>query len=416
MTDTSVLAEANRVAIERVLKSDPWLVGVRPAGQVVPGLAANEILHAAPPTTWAGMCELLRGGVIGAALFEGLASSRDEAADKLASGEITIAAAQDKSAMAGGVGTIPASLPVMVIEDRANGNRAFHFLMEGFGKTLVLGMYDDEVAASLAWFRDELGPALDAAITELGGIDCRTLMAEALRRGDELHNRNAAATSMLAEQLALGFARASVERATQERAFGLMRENTQFFVPVSLAAARLALDAADGVEGSSLLTACGANGTEAGIRVSGLPGEWFTGPAEVPSGILLEGFEPSDAGPACGDSFLVECWALGGSVLAAAPALWPLVGVDARRAHEIAESMATITLSEHPAYRVPALGDAGAPTGVDVLKVAESGVTPVVDIVMVHPEPGRGVIGFGLTQPPLACFEQAAEAFAARYG
>lgn len=416
MTDTSVLAEANRVAIERVLKSDPWLVGVRPAGQVVPGLAANEILHAAPPTTWAGMCELLRGGVIGAALFEGLASSRDEAADKLASGEITIAAAQDKSAMAGGVGTIPASLPVMVIEDRANGNRAFHFLMEGFGKTLVLGMYDDEVAASLAWFRDELGPALDAAITELGGIDCRTLMAEALRRGDELHNRNAAATSMLAEQLALGFARASVERATQERAFGLMRENTQFFVPVSLAAARLALDAADGVEGSSLLTACGANGTEAGIRVSGLPGEWFTGPAEVPSGILLEGFEPSDAGPACGDSFLVECWALGGSVLAAAPALWPLVGVDARRAHEIAESMATITLSEHHAYRVPALGDAGAPTGVDVLKVAESGVTPVVDIVMVHPEPGRGVIGFGLTQPPLACFEQAAEAFAARYG
>ena len=186
-------------------------------------------------------------------------------------------------------------------------------------------------------------------------------MAEALRRGDELHNRNAAATSMLAEQLALGFARASVERATQERAFGLMRENTQFFVPVSLAAARLALDAADGVEGSSLLTACGANGTEAGIRVSGLPGEWFTGPAEVPSGILLEGFEPSDAGPACGDSFLVECWALGGSVLAAAPALWPLVGVDARRAPRSPSPWPRSRSSEHPAYRVPALGDAGAP-------------------------------------------------------
>lgn len=416
MVDTTAVAEANSAAIERVLASEPWLVGVRPAGEVVPGLAANEILHAAPPTTWEEMCDLLRGGVIGAALFEGLAESRDDAAAKLASGAITIAAAQDSTAMAGGAGTIPSSLPVMVLEDRAHGNRASHFLMEGFGKTLVLGMYDAEVAERLAWFRDELGPAMDAAIVELGGIECRELMAEALYRGDELHNRNAAATSMLAERLALGFVRAGVDATTQERAFALMRENPQFFVPVPLAAARLALDAADGIEGSSLLTACGANGTEAGIRVSGLPGEWYTAPAEVPSGVLFEGFVPEDAGPSCGDSLLVECWALGASVLAAAPALWPLVGADAEHAREIMEATRAVTLAEHPNYRVPALGDAGAPTGVDVLAVAESGIRPVVDIVMVHPSPGRGAIGFGLTQPPLACFEQAAAAFAARYG
>ena len=318
--------------------------------------------------------------------------------------------------MAGGVGSIPASLPVMVLEDRANGNRAFHFLMEGFGRTLVLGMYDDEVEERLGWFRDELGPALDAAIGALGGIDCRALMAEALRRGDELHNRNSAATSMFAESLAVGFGSAGVARATQERTFALMRENSQFFVPVPLAAAKLALDAADGIEGSSLLVGCGANGRDCGIKVAGLSGEWFTAPAEVPEGVLFDGFGDGDAGPSCGDSLLVECYGLGATVLLAAPAFWATVGVDQARARRITEAAATIALGTHSDYRVAALEDRGAPIGVDVRRVLQTGTRPTIDIVMVHPEPGRGVVGFGLTQPPMECFEAAVAAFDARYG
>ena len=248
---TRVVEEANRRAIERVLASDPWLVGVRPAREVVRGLAPNMILHAAPPTTWDEMCDLLRGGMIGAALFEGLATTPEEAKAKARSGELAFAAAQDYRAMAGGVGSITASLPVMVLEDRATGERSCHFLMEGFGKTLVLGMYDDEVLERLRWFRDELGPALDRALQAIGGIALRPFIAEALRRGDELHNRNAAATSMFAERLAPGFARAGVPLALQERAFALMAGNPQFFVPASLAVCRLAMNAAAGVEGSS---------------------------------------------------------------------------------------------------------------------------------------------------------------------
>lgn len=414
--DERAVAAANAEAIERVLASEPWLVAVKPAGEVVPGLGANQVLHAAPPAPWDELSPLIRSGVVGAALFEGLASTRDEAEQKAAAGAITVGAAQDHSAMAGGVGSIPASLPVMVLEDRASGNRAYHFLMEGFGRTLVLGMYDDEVEERLTWFRDELGPALDAALSELGGIDCRSLMAEALRRGDELHNRNSAATSMLAERIALGFAKAAVPVIIQERAFALMRENTQFFVPVPLAAAKLALDAADGVEGSSLLVACGANGSDCGIRVAGLPDEWFTAPAEVPEGVFLEGFGTADAGPSCGDSLLVECYGLGATVLPAAPAFWPTVGADEARARRITDDAAAIALGEHLDYRVPALDDRGAPIGVDVRAVVTSGIRPTIDIVMVHPEPGRGVVGFGLTQPPMACFDAAVEAFEARYG
>ncbi len=396
------VAEANREAIEPVLASEPWLVGVRPAGEVVPGMRRNLILHAAPPASFEELPPMLRAGLLGAAQLEGIEPSA-----------IELGAAQDHAAMAGGAGSITWSTPVVVIEDRASGRRAFHFLMEGFGRALILGMYDEEVAARLEWLRDELAPALDAALAALGGIDCRELMAEALRRGDELHNRNAAATSMLAERIAPAL---DAGPEARRRIFDFLRGNPQFFVAASMAATRLALDAGHGVEGSSLLTAVGANGRDCGIKVSGLGDRWFVAPAEVPEGVFVDGFGPEDAGPGCGDSLLVECAGLGASVLPAAPALWPLVGADEARARRIYDETARIALGEHPQYRVPALGDRGAPTGIDVLRVLETGIRPVIDIVMLHREPGRGMIGFGLTSPPASCFEQAGAAFSERYG
>jgi hypothetical protein len=238
-------------------------------------------------------------------------------------------------------------------------------------------------------------------------------MAEALRRGDELHNRNAAATSMLAELLA-----PAVDGPTdaKRRIFDFLRGNSQFFVAVSLAASRLALDAGHGIEGSSLVTAVGANGRDCGVKVSGLGDRWFVAPAEIPEGVFLDGFGLDDAGPSCGDSLLVECAGLGATLLAASPALWPLVGADEQRARRIFDETIEIALGEHSDYRVPLLGDRGAPTGIDLLRVLHTGYRPTIDIVMVHREPGRGMIGFGLTSPPTACFEQAGAAFAERYG
>jgi len=408
--------DANRRAIAGVLACEPWLVGVKPAGEVVPGLERDTILHAAPPGRWEEQSDVLRSGLVGAALFEGLAASREEAEARLASGEILLGAAQDHASMAGGAGAITASTPVVVLENRTSGNRAFHFLMEGFGRTLILGMYGDDVFERLRWIRDELAPALDRALEAVGGIDCDAIVTEALRRGDELHNRNAAATSMLAERLAPGLSSAGVSADVQGRVFKFLRGNPQFFVAVSLAASRLMLDAGHGIEGSSLVTAVGANGRSCGIKVSGLGEQWFTAPAEVPEGVMLEGFGRADAGPGCGDSLLVECAGLGATVLPAAPALWPLVGADGTRARRIFDETTQIALGEHPRYRLPVLADQGAPTGIDLLRVVETGIRPVIDIVMIHREAGRGMIGFGLTSPPMACFEQAADAFRGRYG
>jgi hypothetical protein len=386
-----------------VLACRPRLVAVRPALEVVPGMHPQLVLHAGPPSTWEALSPVLQAGVAGAAELEGLWLD-----------QVVLGAAQDHAALAGGAGTITASTPVRVVEDEASGRRAFHFLMEGFGRTLVLGMTGDDVFERLRWLRDVAAPALDAALQELGGIDCDEIMVEALRRGDELHNRNAAATSLLAERLAPGFALARVDAAVQERLFAFVRGNPQFFVPVSLAASLLMLAAGHGIEGSTLVTAMGANGRDCGIRVSGLGDKWFVAPAEVPQGALLDGFAAEDAGPGCGDSLLVECAGLGASVLPAAPALWPALGVDEARAREVHERARSIALAEHPRYRVPALGDRGAPVGVDLLRVLESGHRPLIDIVMIHREPGLGMVGLGLTSPPAACFEQAAQALARR--
>jgi len=347
------------------------------------------VLHAGPPTSWDELSPLLRTALAGAAEFEGLAPD-----------DVALGAAQDFGAMAGGAGAITASTPVVVVEDAVSGRRTFHFLMEGFGRTLILGMTGDDVFERLRWLRDEVAPALDAALEALGGIDCDEIMVEALRRGDELHNRNAAATSMLGERLALGLARAGVAADVQERLFAFLRGNPQFFVPVSLAASKLMLDAGHGVEGSTLVTAMGANGRDCGIKVSGLGDEWLTAPAETPEGVGSQ-----DAGPVCGDSLLVECAGLGASVLPAAPALWPALGVGEARAREIYESTREIAFAEHPRYRVPVLGDRGAPVGIDVDRVVATGTRPVIDIVMIHREPGRGMIGLGLTSPPPECFD-----------
>jgi uncharacterized protein DUF1116 len=382
--------------VDSVLACRPQLVGVKPALDVVPGMRPELILHAAPPTSWDDLSPLLHASLTGAAELEGLSPREAE-----------LGAAQDFDAMAGGAGAITASTPVVVVEDAASGRRAFHFLMEGFGRTLILGMTGDDVSERLRYLRDEVAPALDAALAELGGVDCDEIIVEALCRGDELHNRNAAATSMLAERLAPGLARARVPADVQERLFAFLRGNPQFFVAVSLAASKLMLDGGHGVPGSTLVTAIGANGRDCGIKLAGLGDTWFTAPAEVPHGEHRE-----DAGPACGDSLLVECAGLGASVLPAAPALWPALGVDEQRARALYQSACGITLAEHPRYRVPALANAGAPVGVDARRVAETGTLPVIDIVMIHREPGRGMVGLGLTSPPLACFERALDALA----
>lgn len=402
-----MMTDPNKLAYERMIASHPWIVGVSPAAEVVPGMRPNLILHAAPPTTWAKMSDLMRGGMIGAALYEGLARTPEEAVGKAESGEIEFDAAQNHDATTGGVGSITASAPVMVVEDRSNGNRSAHFLMEGLGKTLVSGAYDDSVLDRLRWFRDELGPALDQAIRALNGIDVREIIIEALMRGDELHNRNRAANSIFVNKIALALIDTRPAMEQHKKILSFLDGNVQFFVSAVLPAAELMMRAAHGIRDCSVLTAVGGNGAECGIKISGLGDRWFTGKGDVPKGILHPGFKMTDVAPGCGDSYIIDCAGLGASVLPAAPAFGPVIGASLDDALTYAENAYRLSLGEHPYYKIPALAFRGAPVGVDVRKVVRTSILPNIDIMMCHRAPGIGLIGMGLVSPPMQCFEDA---------
>src|SRR3989454_12521241 len=66
--------EANQLAVKRILDSQPILVGIAPAAEMIPGMRRNLILHAGPPITWDRMSGPLRGAVIGGLVFSGPAT------------------------------------------------------------------------------------------------------------------------------------------------------------------------------------------------------------------------------------------------------------------------------------------------------------------------------------------------------
>jgi hypothetical protein len=289
-------------------------------------------------------------------------------------------------------------------------------MRQGFGRTLTFGGYDDGVVERVRWQWGEMAPALDRGLQSGGPIDLRSLIAEALLRGDELHNRNKAATSMLLEEMAIRMLRADVARPTLLRALETLHEDFQFFVSLSMAACKAATDAGHGVEGSSIVTAMSRNGAEFGIRVSGLGDEWFTGPAQMVKGLYFPGFGDADAAPDLGDSAITETAGLGAFALVGSPAIARLIGGGAGEAREYTLQMYEITLAEHPVYQLPALDFRGTPVLIDLRRVMSTDILPIIDTSITHRKAGFGMIGAGLVHPPVECFEKALAAFSARYG
>jgi hypothetical protein len=177
--------------------------------------------------------------------------------------------------------------------------------------------------------------------------------------------------------------------------------------------AKCAVDAARGIEGSSVITTMARNGTDFGIRVSGLGERWFTGPAGMVEGLYLPGFGPQDAAPDIGDSVITETAGIGGFAMAAAPAIVKFIGGRPADAIDFTLSMYEITVAENNAYQIPILDFRGTPTGIDIRKVVESGILPVINTGIAHREPGIGMVGAGLVKPPENCFKDALLAFAA---
>ncbi|HYN23006.1 MAG TPA: DUF1116 domain-containing protein [Thermoanaerobaculia bacterium] len=407
---------ANRTAIERMTAARPFLKGLAAARDVIPGMRDDLLLHAGPPIEWERMSGPLRGAVIGALIFEGRARDEAGAVALVERGEVTFEPCHHHDAVGPMAGVISPSMKVYVVEDAVHGHRTFSNLNEGSGKVLRYGAFSEEVLDRLRWMNDFLAPALVGAIELLEGIDLRALLAEALHMGDEAHNRNKAGSLLFLKLLAPAIAQISLTSAIQAKVLKFLGDNLFTVLNPVMAACKAMADAAHGIEGSTIVSTMARNGTDFGIRISGLGDRWLTAPAQVPDGLYFPGFSSADANPDIGDSTILETAGIGAFAMAAAPAIVAFIGGSPQDALHATLEMYEITAAEHPHFTIPPLGFRGSPVGIDLRKVVELGVTPRVNTGIAHKQAGVGQVGAGLVRPPMAVFEEALVAFADKYG
>jgi hypothetical protein len=303
-------------------------------------------------------------------------------------------------------------MPMAVVEDAAGSGVAYGTLNEGLGKVLRYGAFGPEVVDRLRWMERVLGPVLGAALRQRGPIDLRSIIAQALQMGDDGHNRNRAATSLLLREFGPALVESGGSAGERAEVFRFVDANDHFMLNLVMSAGKVGVDAAAGVPHSSLVTVMARNGTEFGIRLSGTGDAWFTAPAPVVDGLYLGAFTAEDANPDIGDSAITETVGLGGFAMAASPAIVGFVGGTATGAVRRTLAMYEITLAEHPDYRIPILEFRGTPTGIDATLVVRTGVRPQINTGIAGKEPGVGMVGAGLVEAPMECFVKAVNALA----
>ncbi len=412
------IQEANQNVFEMITSSSIFLTGFGQAIDVIPGMKKNMILHAGPPITWDRMNGPMQGAMLGAIVFEGFADNLEDARKVAESGAIEFSPCHEHNAVGSMAGVTSASMYMHIVENKTYGNTSYTNLSEQLSKILRMGANDESVIQRLIWMRDVFGPMLAEAMTFIeGGIDLRLLVSQALHMGDELHNRNVAGTTLLIQALTPGIIQTSFSVADQKAVFDFVASSDYFSGPTWMAFCKAALDAVIGVEAySSLLVTMARNGTEFGIRLASMePTEWFIGPSQKVIGPMFAGYTEADSGLDIGDSAITETFGLGGFSMAAAPAIVSLVGGTVADATRYSLSMGSITTGENPNVTIPSLNFMGIPSGIDIIKVIQKNTLPVINTAIAHKEAGIGMIGAGITYPPVEAFQKAIIQFSQKF-
>jgi len=409
---------ANQHAVDIMLAGDPVLIDVIPAVDAIPELANGKlILHAGPPIEWERMCGPMKGAIAGIAVFEGWAENLDDAMSKAAAGEFNFQPNHHYNAVGPMTGMTTRSVPVMVVVNRSSGNKAYCAINEGLGKVMRFGGNDESVLNRLGWLKDALAPLMADALQLSGGINLKNIVARGLTMGDEMHQRNVACSGLLLRELSPYMAAVSTDKELLTASLKFMGGNDQFFLNVGMAAGKAIMDPVRNIEHSTIVTAMSRNGTDFGIRVSGLGDTWFTAAVEMPEGLYFPGYTEDDANPDMGDSTIVETIGLGGFAMGASPAVAGFVGAGAASdAAVFTRDMGEICYSQNPEWTIPAMDYLGVPTGIDIRRVVEIGVTPTINTGIAHKMPGIGQVGAGVVRAPMLCFTNALHAFAEQEG
>lgn len=405
------IEEANKKALEIVQGAQPTLVGMGIAKDVVPGMHKHLVMHAGPPITWDRMSGPLRGAVIGGLIYEGLADTPEEAEVLAASGKIEFDPCHHHASVGPMAGVVTASMPVFIIENKAEGNFAYCTQNEGLGQVLRFGAYSEEVITHLKWMEKTLYPILKEALAIHGPIDLKNLIAQSVQMGDEVHNRNKATTSLFIREMASSIVKTDASKEDQEKVFDFLNSNDHFALNLSMPAAKATMDPVGKVKHSTVVYTMARNGTDFGIRVAALGDRWFAAPAEIIDGLYFPGYSMDDANPDIGDSCITETMGIGGFAMATAPAIVQFVGGTPQDAVNFTTSMYEITLEESASYKLPPMNFRGSPTGIDIRLVVETQIRPVINTGIAHKKAGVGQVGAGVVHPPMKCFKDALEAY-----
>ncbi len=411
--------EANHAVIEKIVAANPVLLDVVPAKLVIKEFENGKVLlHAGPPILWKNMPDPMQGSCIGAVLFEGWAKDEKEARRMLSEGEITFIPCHHVQAVGPMGGITSANMPVFVVENTTDGNRAYCTMNEGIGKVLRFGAYSKEVVERLIWMKNVLGPTLGKALrTMKGGLDISPMMAKAIAMGDEFHQRNIAASLVFLKEMAPIITKLDISEKERQEVIQFLADTDQFFLNIMMATGKAIMDGARMIQEGTIVTAMCRNGENFGIRISGMGDEWFTAPVNTPQGLYFTGYDGDDASPDMGDSAITETFGVGGMAMIAAPAVTRFVGAGGYEdARDTSEEMMEICISRNPNFTIPTWSFQGICLGIDARKVVEKRITPVINTGIAHKIAGYGQIGAGTVHPPIECFEKAVIAYAKKLG
>ena len=411
---------ANDKVVGRLLESQPFLVDAKLAKEVIPELNTGEkvVLHAGPPIKFENMTGPMQGSVIGAMLFEEWATDQDDARKQLENGEVTFIPCHHVGAVGPMGGITTANFPVFVVENKADGTTGYCIMNEGIGEVLRFGANSEAVINRLRWMRDVLGPVLGQALRTMEeGLNLNVMIARAIGMGDEFHQRNIAASLVFLKEITPSIVTLDVDEQDKADVIQFLADTDQFFLNIAMAAGKAMVDYARKITEGCVVTTMARNGENFGVRISALGDEWFTGPVNTPDGLYFTGYSAEQANPDIGDSAITETVGIGGMAMIAAPGVTRFVGLSGLKdAQAISEEMQQISITNNPTWAIPNWDFKGSTLGIDIRKVVETGITPIINTGIAHKEAGVGQIGAGTVRAPLACFEKALVAYAESLG
>ncbi|MDO5734656.1 MAG: DUF1116 domain-containing protein [Eubacteriales bacterium] len=404
---------ANKQAVDRIMKGQPVIQAVVQAKEVIPWLGKHKILHSGPPVEYEEMCGPMQGAVVGAMIYEGWAEDTASAEALIREGKVEFECNHHYLAVGPMTGMITESMPVFKVVNEAFGNEAYCTINEGIGEVMRFGANGPNVIKRLKWLEEVLAPALNQAIQKKGGINVKSIMAQALAMGDEMHQRNIAASLIFYKNI-VGELQEVINGRDDAKDIVefLVSKNDQFFLNIAMAAAKSIMDAARDIPYSTMVTAMSRNGVDFGINISSLGYRWFTAPVEMPVGLYFPGFSEEDANPDMGDSSITECIGIGGNAMGCSPAVVNFIGAGSvSKAVEYTREMGEITLAKNFNLPMPNMNFEGVPNGFDIVKIVATGIRPVINTGMAHKKAGVGQVGAGISQPPMEIFRAALKAF-----